>query len=51
MSKQSKHYQLTLNEIEKWEDLLKYLKSLKSRNYIVAGKELAPTTGNQPIHV
>ena len=40
-----------LNEIEKWEDLLKYLKSLKSRNYIVASQELAPTTGHPHIHV
>ena len=49
--KMSKAYQLTLNEIEKWEDLLKYLKSLKSRNYIVAGQELAPTTDHPHIHV
>ena len=49
--KMSKAYQLTLNEIEKWEDLLKYLKSLKSRNYIVAGKEFAPSTDHPHIHV
>ena len=49
--KMSKAYQLTLNEIEKFEDLLKYLRSLKSKNYIIASQELAPSTGHPHIHV
>ena len=49
--KMSKAYALTLNQIEKWEELLKYFKSLKSRNYIVAGQELAPTTGHPHIQI
>lgn len=47
----SKAYALTLNQIEKWEDLLKYFKSLKSRNYIVAGQEIAPSTGHPHIQI
>jgi hypothetical protein len=47
----SKSYALTLNQIEKWEELLKYFKSLKSRNYIVAGQELAPSTGHPHIQI
>ena len=49
--KMSKAYALTLNQIEKWEELLKYFKSLKSRNYIVAGQELAPSTGHPHIQI
>ena len=44
-------YALTLNQIEKWEELLKYFKSLTSINYIVAGKEIAPTTGHPHIQI
>ena len=48
MSK-AKNYQLTLNEVEYWEGLLKYLKSLNP-SYLVAAKEIAPTTGHEHIH-
>ena len=48
MSK-AKNYQLTLNEVEHWEGLLEYLKSLNP-SYLVAAKEKAPTTGHEHIH-
>ena len=48
MSK-AKNYQLTLNEVELWEGLLDYLKSLNP-SYLVAAKEIAPSTGHEHIH-
>ena len=43
-------YQLTLNEVEKYEGVINYLKSLKYR-YIVSAKEKAPSTGHEHIHI
>ena len=50
-SKKARAFQLTLNEVELWDDLLGYLKSLKSMNYCIACQEKAPTTGHKHIHV
>ena len=47
----SKNYQLTLNQVKKWESLKEYLTSLKNLSYIIAGKEKAPTTGHEHIHI
>lgn len=47
----ARHVQLTLNEIEKFEDLKKYLLSSKILNYIIACKEKAPQTGHEHIHI
>lgn len=47
----ARHVQLTLNEIEKFEDLKKYLLSSKVLNYIIACKEIAPSTGHEHIHI
>lgn len=42
---------LTLNQVEKFDELKKYLKSLHSFQYAIAGKEKAPTTGHLHIHI
>ena len=49
-SKKFRNVQFTLNEVEKWNDLRLYLTSLKNLQYIIAGKEKAPTTGHEHIH-
>lgn len=43
-------FQLTINEIDRAGDLLDYLRSL-SPNYLLAGKEKAPTTGHLHMHI
>ena len=45
------NWQLTLNDVSKFDELLKYLTHLKSLNYIIACKEIAPTTGHEHIHI
>lgn len=47
----ARHFQITLNEIEKFEDLKKYLLSSKILNYIIACEEVAPSTGHKHIHI
>lgn len=47
----AKRFQITLNEVEKYEQLKQYLTQLKSLNYLVSAKELAPTTGHEHIHI
>ena len=49
MSK-ARAYQLTLNEIEKYEGLLEYLKTLNP-SYLISCKEEAPSTGHEHIHI
>lgn len=49
--KGAKAYLLTLNEIEKYEKIHKYLLGLKMLNYYIATKEIAPTTGHEHIHI
>lgn len=44
-------YQLTLNEVEKYPLLKEYLTGLKTNDYFIACKELAPTTGHEHIHI
>lgn len=44
-------FQLTLNEVEKYPVLYKYLSGLKTISYLIACKENAPTTGHEHIHV
>lgn len=50
-SKKARAFQLTLNDVDCWDDLLSYLRSLKSLNYCIACLEKAPTTGHKHIHV
>ena len=50
-TKSGKAFQLTLNEVECFDALRAYLLGLKSLNYMIACKEVAPTTGHVHIHV
>lgn len=49
-SMRARSFQLTLNEIENWEALKKYLTSSKLLTYIIACQEVAPTTNHKHIH-
>lgn len=49
-SASSSAFQLTINEIDRLADLLVYLRSLKPC-YLLAGQEVAPTTGHKHAHV
>lgn len=44
-------YQLTLNEPERYNELMEYITSLKSVDYYISCKEIAPTTGHEHIHI
>lgn len=50
MKSGAKNFFITLNQIEKWEQLRDYITSL-SPNYVVACQEKAPTTGHAHIHM
>ena len=47
----ARDWQLTLNEVDKYDALAEYLKGLKSNNYLISCKEIAPTTGHEHIHI
>lgn len=47
----ARDWQFTLNEVDKWDDLLEYIANLKSLGYGIACHEVAPTTGHEHIHV
>ena len=49
-SAKSRNFQITLNEVERWEKLKAYLSSRKLLNYAIACKEIAPSTGHEHIH-
>ena len=49
--KMSKAYQLTINKISDWGPILEYLQSLTSKNYMIACREFAPSTGKEHYHV
>lgn len=51
LSKCSKAFQLTLNEVEKFNGVKVYLMSLKAFRYGIACKEIAPTTKHEHIHI
>lgn len=50
-SRKSSSFLITLNQVENFDELKKYLKSLHSFQYAIAGKEKAPTTGHLHIHI
>lgn len=50
-SRESSAFLLTLNQVENYEEIKKYLKSLHDFQYAIAGKEKAPTTGHLHIHI
>jgi len=49
-TRSSTAFLLTLNQIEYFDKLKEYLKSLHSFTYAIAGKEKAPSTGHEHIH-
>lgn len=49
-SAKSRNFQITLNEVERWEKLKAYLSGRKLLNYAIACKEIAPSTGHEHIH-
>ena len=48
--KAAKGFQITVNEIDTLADVLGYLRGL-SPNYMVAAREIAPTTGHKHAHI
>ena len=50
-TKCARNFQFTLNEVARWDALKSYLTSVKSLQYLLAGKEKAPQTGHEHIHV
>lgn len=47
----ARSFQFTLNEIEKYDKLLELIKNIKSCDYYISCKEVAPTTGHEHIHM
>ncbi len=47
----ARRFQLTLNEVDRYDELLDYLKGLKSLTYLISCKEIAPSTGHEHIHI
>lgn len=47
----ARSYQLTLNKIETYEEIKKYITEKKSFNYLISCNEIAPTTGKKHIHI
>jgi len=50
-TRKSSSFLITLNQIEKFEELKDYLLTLHSLTYAIAGKEKAPSTGHLHIHI
>lgn len=50
-SLRSRAFQFTLNETDKYEGLKNEFQKLKTCDYFLAAKELAPTTGHEHIHI
>lgn len=46
----ARRFQLTLNQVDRWDELRNYLESLRSLRYGIACSEDAPTTGHKHIH-
>lgn len=44
-------FQFTLNEICFYDDIIEYLQSLKTCDYLISCQEEAPTTGHEHIHI
>ncbi len=47
----SRSFQFTINEIEKYKDLIEIIKKLKNCDYYISCLEEAPTTGHKHIHL
>lgn len=48
---QARHFQLTINEVEKYSKIKNYLMGLKNINYFISCREFAPTTNKEHIHI
>lgn len=46
-----RHFQLTLNETERYEQLYEYLTKYSTLKYLISCIETAPTTGHKHIHI
>lgn len=44
-------FQLTVNNLQVLDDVFAYLNSLQTKDYIIAAKEVAPTTGHEHVHI
>lgn len=44
-------FQFTLNEVEKYDELKTLLTNLKTLDYLISCKEIAPSTGHEHIHI
>jgi hypothetical protein len=51
LSKPSRSFNITLNEVDRFDKLKNYLKGLAGFTYAVAGEETAPSTGHKHIHI
>ena len=51
MEFKGRHFQLTLNEIDKYEKLEDYLLKRKTLTYFISCQEAAPSTGHKHIHI
>lgn len=49
-SKPGRHFQLTLNEVDRWNQLKNYINNMKSYRWGIATREVAPQTGHVHIH-
>lgn len=47
----ARNFQITLNQIDKYNDIKDYLTNLKTFYYLISCKETAPTTGHEHIHI
>lgn len=47
----ARSYQLTLNDVSRYEDLMQYLTGSKMLDYLISCREVAPTTGHEHIHI
>ena len=47
----ARHFQLTLNQPEHYDEIKEYLTNLKQFRYLISCKEYAPTTGKEHIHI
>lgn len=46
-----RHFQLTLNQPEHYDEVKNYLTNLKQFRYLISCREYAPTTGKEHIHI
>lgn len=49
--RKAKHFQLTLNQPDRYEELKAYITGLKTNTYYLACRENAPTTDHKHIHI